>query len=116
MKAVFTTPAGCPDLPRRSRLRVRTGRCYELSGNAALAHPEWSLVHGEVDTITGDRIGHAWVERDGWVYDSVLDRAMPSRQFAAQFNAVEHDRWPGGPGVAGPMLKHRHWGPWRTQS
>lgn len=100
-------------LPRIKGLRRRAGRCYELAGRSAVDHEEWALVHGVVSMTGGVRMGHAWVERDGWVYDHVLDRVMRLEEFKAPpFLAVEWRRWPGGKSVAAAMLDHGHWGPW----
>lgn len=99
------------DVPRRPRLKTRDGRCYELSGELALYHHDWTLVQGEVNMRDGSRMGHAWVERDGWAYDSVLDKCMPTPEFRARFAAVEHGRWQAS-GLAAAMIAHGHWGPW----
>lgn len=99
-------------VPRNGRLRNRVTRCYELSGVLALNNPDWALVHGEVDMAHGGRMGHAWVEREGWVYDSVLDMTMLSADFARLYAATEYQRWPGGRAVANALVDHGHWGPW----
>jgi hypothetical protein len=63
------------------RPRRRDGRGFELSGRYQLDDPSWTLVHGSIRTkvITKGnaltRFNHAWLKRDGWVYDSVLDMA-----------------------------------------
>ena len=98
-------------IPRRPRLRSRAARCYELAGHLALDHPEWVLVQGEVDMHDGSRMGHAWNEREGWVYDSVLDEAVLAPEFTARFSATEAARWQGR-AVAAMVLTHQHWGPW----
>ena len=103
------------DLPRIKGLRKRVGRCYELCGRAALTRPDWSLVHGFV--VMRDRcMGHAWLERDGWVYDAVLDQVMRSEQYASDFKADERARCPGGQSVSGKVLVYGHWGPWNEEN
>jgi len=103
------------DVPRRPRLRNRVGRCYELSGAAALDHHDWALVHGTVRGRDGGPIGHAWIERDGWIYDATTDEAMHVDLFHRKFAAVEQGRWVG-EGVAAMVRRHGHWGPWLDEN
>ena len=54
------------------RIRKRQQRCYELSDRVILDNPSWILVH--LNVFNGAiRIDHAWLEKDGVVYDPVLD-------------------------------------------
>lgn len=99
------------DLPRRPRLKQRTGRCYELAGAAALDRHDWMLVHGTGRGPAGSRIGHAWLERDGWVYDPTLDVCMQLPQYIQRFAAERLNSWRGRE-VAEEVLRHGHWGPW----
>jgi hypothetical protein len=103
------------DVPRRPRLRQRAGRCYELAGHAALMRQDWAVVQGFVSMHDGRRMGHAWNERAGWVYDAVLDRTMPKADFEARFAVSESTRWQG-QAVAAALLKHGHWGPWNDDN
>lgn len=99
------------DIPRRPRLRSRVGRCYELSGFAALTRTDWTLVQGSVRGPQGSRVGHAWIERGGFVYDSVSDEVMPNDAYRERFAVVELGRWQGRE-VADMLNRHGHWGPW----
>jgi hypothetical protein len=46
-------------------------------------------VHGVIEGF----IAHAWLEKDGTVYDAVLDRFMPGAQYAEEFGAVAERRY-----------------------
>lgn len=100
------------DTPHNPRLRIRMGRCYELAGIAAIDQPLWSLVHGEVDTIDGGRIGHAWLEREGWVYDTSHGCSFTRQDYLDRYHAVEFARWQGGKEAAQMMRARGHYGPW----
>jgi hypothetical protein len=69
------------------RPRSRRGRCFELSGRYQLDDPSWALVHGTIRTPTWGRFPHAWLKRDGWVYDSVLNRSYKVATYTRLFDA-----------------------------
>ena len=66
-----------PRLAVRVSVADRHRRCYELCAKGVQRDPSWTLVHG---TLLARRrgepqhIAHAWLERDGQVYDAVHDR------------------------------------------
>ncbi len=77
-----------------------------------LDRDDWALVHGLVDGAPNSgRIAHAWVERDGIVYDPVLDRAMPLPDYQAQFAAVAVARYDKS-SACRMVAEHGHSGPW----
>jgi hypothetical protein len=47
------------------------GRCYETCNRIVVADPSWTLVHGRptLRRLPHVQYGHAWLERDGVVYD-----------------------------------------------
>jgi hypothetical protein len=96
-----------------SRVRVREGRCYELAFRALLDVDRWSLVHASVLGAAGT-IGHAWLVRDGVVYDPVLDAEMPEVDYARRFRVA-------GPRIysvveaARMVLETGHYGPWYVE-
>jgi hypothetical protein len=88
------------ELSVRVRARDRRGRCYELSAKGQLRDPSWTLVHGWKLTLAYDgpcHIQHAWLERDGQIYDPAMDMLFESaddhggiavRRFNAQDTAL----------------------------
>ena len=62
----------------------------------------------------GGITGHAWLQRDGWVFDAVLDRAFGLQKYLPRFRAIELAQWQGAQ-VAAEKAKHGHWGPWLDQ-
>lgn len=75
---------------RLHHVKVRHGDCYKLALLGCLhGGDDWTLVHGETVGPRGmGRMGHAWLERDGWVYDPVLDRVWPWQIYAKFVGAV----------------------------
>lgn len=73
----------------------RPGNAYKLALLGCLGGgDEWALVHGEtVGPTPIGRMGHAWLERDGWVYDPVLDRVWPWHIYARFVGAVSIRRY-----------------------
>ena len=73
----------------------RHGNCYKLALLGCLHGGEdWTLVHGEtVGPMHSGRMGHAWLQRDGWVYDPVLDRVWPWKIYARFVGAVPISRY-----------------------
>jgi hypothetical protein len=96
---------------RLPRIRKRDGRCYELSYAGQLQAPSWILVHGYVAHAHGVECGHAWLERDGLVYDAVLDELMPASVYKADVCATELKRYTFVK-AASEMLRTGHSGPW----
>jgi len=75
---------------RLHNVEQRHGNCYKLALLGCLRGGEgWTLVHGETSGPSHfGRMGHAWLERDGWVYDPVLDRVWPWQIYARFVGAV----------------------------
>lgn len=73
----------------------RQGNAYKLALLGCLHGGEdWTLVHGETIRPKGKgRMGHAWLERDGWVYDPVLDRVWPWHIYVRFVGAVSIRRY-----------------------
>jgi hypothetical protein len=71
----------------------------------------WTLVHGSVQILILGRIAHAWLKRDGWVYDAVLDKSMPEADYIERLHAQECGTWDIH-AAATTMLEANHWGPW----
>src|SRR6185437_10634025 len=67
---------------------MRAHRCFELSGRYQLDDPTWTLVHGVI--VSCDlSIAHAWLKRDGWIFDAVLNESMPEQDYLTRFAARE---------------------------
>jgi hypothetical protein len=96
---------------RLPRVRKRIGRCYELSYAGLLQAPSWILVHGYVAHAREVECGHAWLERDGLVYDAVLDELMPASVYRAHVCATELKRYTSVE-AAREMLRTGHSGAW----
>ena len=84
----------------RTKARKRSGRCYELCFRGQMQARDWVLVHGTVldrhITIGHEhaaRIGHAWLERDGIIYDAVHDQFLDWRAYEAAWSAVAARRF-----------------------
>ena len=107
-------------LPRpasRLRPRLRHGRGFELSGRYQLDDPSWTLVHGSIQAkVIAEgaeivRFPHAWLKRDGWIYDSVLNKTYKESRYIAIYAARElttYQRQDAGRMV----MAAGHWGPW----
>lgn len=69
--------------------RNRLGRCYELSYNYIMAHPEYILVHGYITNIIPPYqiIDHAWCMKDDVVYDAVLEKEYKREIYESMFRA-----------------------------
>lgn len=74
---------------------AREGDCYKLALLGCLHGGEdWNLVHGvTVGPVGIGRMEHAWLEREGWVYDPVLDRVWPWQIYAKFVGAVSMCRY-----------------------
>lgn len=97
-----------------SKLGDRLGRCYELSAKYVLDNDGFNLVHGFITDkigVTGHTIDHAWVEKEGNVYDPVLDMELPTEIHEAMFNAEVTIKYPR-KSVLDMILMKEHWGPW----
>lgn len=93
-------------------MNPRLGRCYELSYQFATSHEGFSLVHGYISTRDGSRvIDHAWTEKDGTVYDPVMDQELPSIVYATLLNAEETKRYSGLEAMK-QGLESGTYGPW----
>jgi hypothetical protein len=80
--------AASVNLPRpatRIRPRNRQHRCFELAARMQCDDPTWSLVHGYIDGW----IEHAWLRREGVVYDAVQDKSYTVEQYTTEFAAKE---------------------------
>ena len=108
-----TKKSDAPQLTcRLPHLGNRAGRCYELAYRGCSKGKEWTVVHGETIGPWGiGRMGHAWLENNGWVYDPVLDRTMSFDAYALLVRAVVLKRF-----TVCEMYKQTaecgHYGPW----
>ena len=90
----------------------RTGRCYELSYRGCSQGNDWTVIHGETIGPRGiGRMGHAWLENNGWVYDPVLDRTMCSDAYVLLVGAVVFKRFTVLE-MHNEAAKCGHYGPW----
>ena len=95
------------------KFRKRTGRCYELSFATILDNPDWLLVHGSVNGRY-ERIGHAWLEKDGMIYDAVLNERMPKDVYFEKYD-VENCLTCANLEAAKLVLSTGHYGPWTPE-
>jgi hypothetical protein len=98
---------------RLSHITERAGKAYELTFLGSISGcGEWTLVHGETSGPFGHlRMGHAWLERDGWVYDPVLDRIWPWEVYALFTRAVPMRHYSNSE-MLGEWAETGHSGPW----
>lgn len=100
---------------RLPRVRKRIARCYELSYEGCQLGREWTLVHGEVNGRPHiGRIGHAWLELDGWVYDVVGDEVMLGEAYILKFGAQSSQKYTFREAIT-ELLKYGHYGPWSDE-
>lgn len=95
----------------RVRARNRKGRCFELAGKGQWRDPSWTLVHGSIFGW----IAHAWLVKDGMVYDAVGDQFMSERDYQEQYQSVieRSYQWKE---AAMFLADSPHWGPWHKTS
>lgn len=91
--------------------KKRLGHCYELAGRFATNNQEATLVHGSIEGFGNPRIGHAWAEIDGKVWEPASGRIWDRVVFDGLFNPKEDFRYDN-EGVLVMSLRHGHWGPW----
>lgn len=98
---------------RLRNVKKRAGKAYQLALQGFMnAGEEWTLVHGETSGPIGHhRMGHAWLERDGWVYDPVLDRVWSWDIYARFVHAVPTRRY-SKIEMWRKCAETRHCGPW----
>ena len=73
------------------RVRKRQGRCYELASRVVLRErgSGWTLIYGHLHAkVPSVPYSHAWLERDGEVYDPVQDLWFSITQFVMIYEAV----------------------------
>ena len=93
------------------------GDCFEAAFGAQIEDSTWTLVHGvATGGPTGDmRISHAWVEREGIVYDNACgrDRTLP-RELYYRVGRIRDDqcRRYTADEAAEQALTTGHYGPW----
>lgn len=97
--------------PRLPGIRKRTRRCYELSARGQMRAPDWTLVHGACRHDLGFEFGHAWLERDGQVYDAVRDEFMPLAEYLERAGARRIVSYTNIEAVQ-QMLAQNVYGPW----
>jgi hypothetical protein len=105
--------------PRIPKLRIRESRCYELAYLGQEKAPEWNLVHGIVNgppsVINGkaiySRIGHAWLEFGGLIYDGTTDDVNYKDEFTDLVKAVSKFQYTRSQ-AAHNVATTGHFGPW----
>jgi hypothetical protein len=98
---------------RKRNFRTRVTRCYELSYQYLFDSDiaaQWLLVHGEAEGRNG-RIDHAWLERDGTVYDATTDRLYSFAEYETLFRAAVRVRYTVKE-AARRVVESGHYGPW----
>lgn len=99
------------------KIADRTDKCYELAGKLVRDNPDWILVHTVVQTPIGKN-GHAYLEKDGWIYDPVKNeffnpeekqkimRIFPPQiiVYYTQSEAIQN------------MEQQKNWGPWSKET
>ncbi len=97
----------------RVRARKRVTRCYELAGRGLLSaggNSPWDLVHGTIQGKEG-LLGHAWLERDGIVYDPVADFLFAARDYRRIRRARTIRRYSAIEAIK-TMAESKLYGPW----
>jgi hypothetical protein len=104
--------------PIGRRYRNRHGRCYELAWRTLMDLEDdttATLVHGSVTQWKGfgDRIGHAWLEAGGEVYDPVANEVVSMAQYTAERSPMVERRY-ARLEAAHNAVTLDHYGPWHT--
>ena len=94
----------------RYRPRKRHHRCFELCVKFQTDDASWLVNHGEV-LVHGIPIGHAWMERDGWVFDPVEDISESCADYERRRGAVRHATFTYVE-VSEAIDRTGHYGPW----
>ena len=93
----------------------RIGHCFRLCLNFIVDNEGYELVHGIVKDPTGrgrySQLAHAWLEKDGVVYDITWDIEMPVEAYYRFFRAEERARY-NRIEAAKLSIETRHSGPW----
>lgn len=84
----------------------RQGDCYRLAGLRILDEHSWRLVHGIASGVQ-----HAWLERDGRVWEPVHDTELDVAEFASKYRAMK-ERDYDAIEAAKNIVRTGHWGPW----
>lgn len=114
---------------RKTPLERRLGRCYELSAQYVLDHPDTVLVHGSIQGNGHPRIGHAWVTWSehvtlgdldievATIHDPVTEMTMPAEAWLFLHNGIADDTYTIDE-LRELIVETRHWGPftgrWKT--
>ena len=103
-----------------------TGDCFRWAWGDAMRNGG-TLVHGWYRNpiiLRGgavDYIAHAWVERDGLVYDwQRCDQGygkcpITKRHFYRMYRPINTAKYPGTPKLAGKAYHEGHFGPWHKE-
>lgn len=91
-----------------ARIRIRLGRCYELTAHIMLheaAAKTWRLVHGRRG------VAHAWILsiEDGTIYDPALHKWFDRTEYELRATA---ERTYTQAEAAAQIVLHKHSGPW----
>jgi hypothetical protein len=106
-------------VPTPPRLNVgrRSGRCFELAGRAQVSvDSTWTLIHGRAAlaaTMPQLLFAHAWLQKSGYVYDPVLDRVLPAKDYALEYRVIVERRYSAAR-ASQMALSSQHWGPWHS--
>ena len=93
-------------------MKERLGWCYKLAGERLWDLKTDRLVHGSIQGMGHPRIDHAWiVQKDGTVWEPVLDQVFDPQVFALAFHAEEHQSY-SVQVAAEMMIETGTWGPW----
>ena len=95
----------------RRRPRTRHGRCFELAYGYLSDDPTWTLVHGRGISQLVGVFSHAWLKRDGYVYDTTFNRTFTAEVYATLVKIEEIATYTYRE-AAEHALRTGHSGPW----
>lgn len=97
------------------KCRQRLGDCYGVALRYVFRHDGWTLVHGTLLNAKGERIYHAWAEKNDTVWSGQLGRAkaMPRAKWHRFVESVE--AWYDRPLAVALYQVTQKWGPWRDE-
>lgn len=98
------------ELDLRRANKAHTALCYKYAYEFVQDNPGWELVHGTAFMTMG---GHAWAEKDGYVYDPTFDKTYRKDNYYHDPVVLAHPTISYTAKEAKNLFdKSEHYGPW----
>jgi hypothetical protein len=105
------------DLTERAYVQ-RLYRMRRLARTRSLSESLLDVLPPENGTILQHRIRHAWLEKDGMVYDPVYDRIVPDSEYTQKLATVAERRYDRRQAAQAMCASgdRPHWDPWHDNA